>query len=80
MARIVCVHGIGKQLLGEQSLLWDWWPALADGLRRADAGRVPADDVAMAFYGDLFRPPGEMLAVGDPFYGGADVEPGLDQA
>jgi hypothetical protein len=80
MARIVCVHGVGKQVFGEQSLLRDWWPALVDGLTRAEAGLVPAGDVAMAFYGDLFRPPGELLAVGDPFYRARDVEPGLEQA
>ncbi|MGH3889703.1 MAG: hypothetical protein ACRDSZ_24590 [Pseudonocardiaceae bacterium] len=80
MARIVCVHGVGKQLLGEQSLLRDWWPALADGLTRADADPVPAGEVAMAFYGDLFRPPGELLAVGDPLYRATDVQPGLEQA
>jgi hypothetical protein len=51
MARIVYVHGVGKQLLGEQSLLRDWGPALADGLTRAEAAPVPADEVAMAFYG-----------------------------
>jgi hypothetical protein len=39
---------MGKQMLGEQSLLRDWWPARADGLTRADADLVPADDVAMA--------------------------------
>jgi hypothetical protein len=80
MARIVCVHGVGKQVLGEQSLLRDWWPALVDGLTRAGAQRVPAGDVAMAFYGDLFRPQGELLAVGDPFYRASDVEPGLEEA
>ncbi len=68
MARLVGVHGVGKQVLGEQSLLRDWWPALGDGLTRADADLVLAGDVAMAFYGDLFRPQGELLAIGDPFY------------
>ncbi|MGN9846117.1 hypothetical protein ACTMTI_49190 [Nonomuraea sp. H19] len=78
MARIVAVHGVGKQLLGEQSLLKEWRPALQDGLSRAD-GPVPADDeVAMAFYGDLFRPPGETLAVGDPLFTAADVDTGLE--
>jgi hypothetical protein len=79
MARIVCVHGVGKQVSGEQSLLRDWLPALADGLIRADAGGVPVGDVAMAFYGDLFRPSGQMLAVGDPVYGVKDVEPGWER-
>jgi hypothetical protein len=79
MAQIVCVHGVGKQLGGEQSLLSDWYPALCDGLARAGAAPVTRRDVAMAFYGDLFRPPGEWLAVGDPVYTAADVEPGWEQ-
>ena len=67
--RVVCVHGIGRQLDGEQSLLKDWRPALQDGLIRAGAGGLVADaDVGMAFYGDLFRPSGQVLAVGDPHY------------
>ncbi|MER7569115.1 hypothetical protein ABTZ93_40330 [Streptomyces sp. NPDC097941] len=33
----------------------------------------------MAFYGDLFRPPGEFLAVGDPPYTAADVADGFEQ-
>lgn len=75
MARIVCVHGIGKQGLGEQSLLKDWSPALSDGVTRARHGHdLDEADVAMAFYGDLFRPPGETLAVGDPRYSAADVD------
>jgi pimeloyl-ACP methyl ester carboxylesterase len=32
----------------------------------------------MAFYGDLFRPPGQPLAVGDPHYRASDVEPGFE--
>lgn len=79
MAQVVCVHGVGSQLKGEQSLLSDWYPALCDGLTRADARPVPRSEVAMAFYGDLFRPPGEQLAVGDPLYTAADVEPGWEQ-
>ncbi|HEY8986246.1 MAG TPA: hypothetical protein VIU15_42570 [Streptomyces sp.] len=79
MARVVCVHGVGKQSLGERTLLRDWWPALLDGLARAGAGEPDADDVAMSFYGDLFRPPGESLAVGDPLLGARDVEPGWEE-
>ncbi len=79
MARIVCVHGIAQQLRGEQTLLQAWWPAIADGVARAGGPPVPAGDVAMAFYGDLFRPPGELLAVGDPLYSAEDVRPGLEQ-
>ncbi|MDQ1250394.1 MAG: hypothetical protein QG597_4773, partial [Actinomycetota bacterium] len=78
--RVVCVHGIGKQLDGERSLLEQGWlPALQDGLTRASAGGVLQDqDVGMAFYGDLFRPPGELLAVGDPNYRAGDVQDGLE--
>ena len=65
--RVVCVHGIGKQMDGEQTLLSQWLPALQDGVTRAGATGLLADaEVGMAFYGDLFRPPGQPLAVGDP--------------
>ncbi|MFC4532535.1 hypothetical protein [Sphaerisporangium dianthi] len=55
MARVVCVHGVGKQQLGERQLLKDWIPALLDGLTRAGAdGRLAHDHIEMAFYGDLW--------------------------
>ncbi|WP_197043710.1 hypothetical protein [Saccharothrix sp. NRRL B-16314] len=84
------MHGIGQQVLGEGSLLKDWQPALLDGLRRhadttassrsvAAALDVRAVDVAMAFYGDVFRPAGSFLAVGDPILGVADVAAGLER-
>jgi hypothetical protein len=55
VARVVCVHGIGQQALGEQSLLADWYPALVDGLTRSKAEPVSVTEVAMGFYGDLYR-------------------------
>ena len=77
--RVVCVHGIGKHLDGEQMLLSQWRPALQDGLTRADAtGLLAGTEVGMAFYGDLFRPPGEPLTVGDLYYKASDVEPGFE--
>lgn len=79
MARVVCVHGIGQQSAGEQSLLAEWYPALVDGLTRARRLQIAEQDIGMAFYGDLFRPLGEWLAVGDPPYTAADVEPGIEQ-
>ncbi|MFE1841626.1 lipase family protein [Streptomyces sviceus] len=80
MARVVAVHGIGKQTLGEETLRKEWLPALNDGLTRAGAAvRLAEPDLAMAFYGDLFRPPGEFLAVGDPPYTAADVAEGFEQ-
>jgi hypothetical protein len=70
---------VGQQVAGEQSLLKAWYPALVDGLTRAEQPPIPVDEVRMAFYGDLFRPSGERLAVGDPPYTAADVEPGWEQ-
>ncbi|MEU6065875.1 MULTISPECIES: hypothetical protein [Streptomyces] len=78
MARIVGVHGVGKQRLGSNSLLKDWEPALADGLERAGGPQPAQGDLRMAFYGDLFRPPGHTLAVGDPIYTAEDVEDGVE--
>ncbi|MEU2514476.1 hypothetical protein [Streptomyces syringium] len=79
MALVLTVHGVGKQLLGEESLLKEWRPALVDGLRRAGGPELSPQDVAMGFYGDLYRPPGRPLAVGDPLFTAADVEDGLEQ-
>lgn len=79
MARVVCVHGVGNQQLGEGQLLKDWVPALQDGLTRAGApGLLGPGDVAMAFYGDLFLPPSRTLAGADPFFSATDVEPGWE--
>jgi hypothetical protein len=80
VARIVCVHGVSKQFAGEQSLLRDWTPAVMDGLTRADYREaVDPGDVVMAFYGNLFRPAGQTLAVGDPVFTAADVKAGLEE-
>jgi pimeloyl-ACP methyl ester carboxylesterase len=78
--RVVCVHGIGQQVLGEETLLGEWLPALRDGLTRAGAaGTVDDGDVGMAFYGDVFRPAGQRLDVGDPPYTPADVDDGFER-
>ncbi|MFJ9131259.1 hypothetical protein ACIRJS_44985 [Streptomyces sp. NPDC102340] len=79
MARIVAVHGIGQQVLGEEALLKAWGPVLHDGLRRLGGPQVAQGDVAMAFYGDVFRLPARTLAVGEPPYTAADVAPGLEE-
>ncbi|WP_406353695.1 GPI inositol-deacylase [Streptomyces sp. NBC_01635] len=77
MARVVCVHGVGKQQLGEQTLLSQWTPALHDGMRRAgSATRLADSDMRMSFYGDLFLPPGQRLAGDDPHYEWWDVSAG----
>jgi hypothetical protein len=79
VARVVGVHGVGKQLLGEELLLRDWGPALLDGLRRAGGPTLAPGDLLMGFYGDLFRPKGAPLAVGDPLYTSSDVGEGFEQ-
>lgn len=88
VASVVCVHGIGQQSSGERSLLASWEPALLDGITRCAAtvsggSAVRSDGVmptlAMAFYGDVFRPAGSFLGVGEPMLGPGDVEPGLEQ-
>src|SRR3954463_15383227 len=78
--RVVCVHGIGQQLLGERQLLSNWLPSLHDGLTRAGFGDLLRDDdIGMAFYGYLFRPTGQRLAANDPPYLPKDVESGLEE-
>ncbi|MFD7515180.1 antibiotic ABC transporter ATP-binding protein [Streptomyces niveus] len=82
MARVVFVHGVGKQYLSEDSLVRDIVPELRGGVRLAGAGAdsavvVPApEDVAVAFYGDLFRPAG--TRADDENFQAADVESDLE--
>jgi len=76
MPKIVAVHGVGQQLWGEEVLAAAWRPALRDGMLRAGVARtaLPADaDLAIAFYGDLFRG-GATKGSGDPPFEPADVE------
>ena len=54
MATIVMVHGAFNELWGPNELHHRWLPALRDGLWHAGAD-VDPDDVAVCFYGDLFR-------------------------
>lgn len=54
MARIVVVHGAFNELWGPNELKARWLPALRDGLWHHDV-EVDEDDVAVCFYGDLFR-------------------------
>ncbi|MFD9121183.1 hypothetical protein ACFU6M_13445 [Streptomyces bottropensis] len=78
MARVVCIHGIGQQHAGEHGLHSSWHPALSDGLLRAEAAALAADDMTCVFYGDLFRPRGRTLAVQDPPLDASDVAEGLE--
>jgi len=63
MAKILIVHGISNQYVGESELHAAWYPALCDGLRRAGSSSLPTpDDCFCPFYGDLFRPVGHLAA------------------
>lgn len=76
MVRVVCVHGVGQQLKGEDSLARDWVPALRDGMRRSGCteAQLPKDgEIRCMFYGDLFRPAGRRLDAGDPWLTAADA-------
>ncbi|MGH3778647.1 MAG: hypothetical protein ACRDRR_23390 [Pseudonocardiaceae bacterium] len=65
MRRVVCIHGVGQQRETASTLHGQWAPALCGGVQLA-GGQLAQDDVCCAAYGDLFRPPGRPLAMGDP--------------
>ncbi len=70
MARVLCIHGVGQQLTGEDSLAGEWTLALRDGMRRAgcDEAQLPrAGEIRCVFYGNVFRPAGRQLSVWDPW-------------
>jgi len=77
MARVVGVHGVGDQFLGENSLQDQWRPALEDGLARAGHLLKSANEFKCAFYGDLFRPRGK--GVLDPPFDASDLEDEWEQ-
>jgi hypothetical protein len=78
MARILLVHGVGRQYDGESTLAGSYVPALLDGMARAGCTEVAADEVTCAFYGDLFRPPERTLSGGDAALDANDVDEGFE--
>ncbi len=58
MAMIVGVHGIGQQFKGPAVQKDEWQKPLFDGVLMATGRQLQESDLACAFYGDLFRPPG----------------------
>lgn len=78
MTRIVFVHGIAQEVLGAETLLSEWYPALSDGLALSGHPGVAREEVAMAFYGDLFRHRGHR-GLGTPELDAADVEDGIER-
>ncbi|WP_029112827.1 hypothetical protein [Mycobacterium sp. URHB0044] len=71
MARINGIHGIAQQFRGPNSLREVWFPALTDGLivsgQRDIAAKLDVDDLAVSFYGDLFRPKAALGAEYPPY-------------
>ncbi|MFE6500131.1 hypothetical protein ACFU7Y_20375 [Kitasatospora sp. NPDC057542] len=53
---MVFVHGIAKQYLGPRTMHGGIAAAAADGVRLAGGPSLAAEDVAVAFYGHVFRP------------------------
>jgi hypothetical protein len=80
VASILCVHGIGQQLKGEEVVANEWRAALRDGMRLASVPEqnLPQDtDITVAFYGDMFR---IKATKGDNEpYELPDISPGLEQ-
>ena len=83
MAAVVGIHGIAQQFRGGYQLGTVWFDALRDGLTvagyRAAADALAPRGLRVAYFGDLFRPPGAM-AVQEPPFSSADVQPGLERA
>lgn len=77
MARVVGVHGVAQQLKGESVLRAEWYPPMADGVRRA-GGKLTPEDLHCVSYGQFFRPAGRPLSTGAPPLTGADVDEGFD--
>lgn len=73
MAKAVFVHGVGKQYLSEDSLAREVVPELLGGVRLTGEPVPAVDDVAVAFYGDVFRPPGGRAGL-EEAYDAADIE------
>lgn len=77
MPRIVGIHGISHQYEGPAILHSQWLPAMRDGLSAAEyralAENLTSDDLAVAFFGDLFRPAGAVLSAGVIPYSATDL-------
>jgi hypothetical protein len=82
MAAMVGIHGIAQQFGGGYRLGSVWYDAVRDGLvasgHRPVAQALAPADVQVAFFGDLFRPPGS-LAAHEPPFSAADVRPGVER-
>ena len=57
MAKVVAAHGVGQEYRGSAILQETWLWAMRAGLERVGYPKIADGDLAVAFYGDLFRPP-----------------------
>jgi hypothetical protein len=71
MALIVGIHGIAQQYQSGPQRTGEWLLALRGGLEAAGfrpvADRLTEADLRVAFFGDLFRPPGSMAGDAPPY-------------
>lgn len=82
MVKVVGVHGIAQQYQSGPERTEQWLLALRGGLEvggfRGVADNLATSDLRVAFYGDLFRPPGTM-AGGHPQYTESELGPAEDE-
>ncbi len=82
MSKIVGIHGIAQQYRGPYDLADVWLAGVRNGLFAAghdDVARaLSPGDLRVAFFGDLFRPPGTMAAT-DPPYTASDIRSDLER-
>jgi|HubBroStandDraft_6_1064221.scaffolds.fasta_scaffold215809_2 hypothetical protein len=82
MAAIVGIHGIAQQFKGGYQLGTVWFDTVRDGLTvagyRAAADVLAPGDLRVAYFGDLFRPPGAM-SLQEPPFSAADIQPGPER-
>ena len=74
MAKIVAVHGINQQYRGSHTIYSEWYPAVRDGLERADFVLDSEDKFRCAFYGDLFRSSSKSKGDDIPDYDSDDID------
>jgi hypothetical protein len=71
MVRIVGIHGIAQQYQSGPQRTHGWLLALRGGLEaagcRSVADQLAETDLRVAFFGDLFRPPGSMASDAPPY-------------
>jgi hypothetical protein len=80
MAVIVGVHGIAQQLKEAPVLDQEWWTPLKGGIHAAKRTIPPDGSFTSAFYGKLFRPPGQVRAAGDREFVPDDVTDEFEKA